>query len=312
MSLNGVSGSSIEPVKSMLVGSSDVAVRHVDDDEALRETRGRRALPRRSTPDRSSSRGWASAAAPARRRPHRREERRVEPGSRVAHGVPPACAIQKGVGLGQRHQQLLDVAAASLERASRALSSVHASLVGLAAPVGEAEPLRGVAAAAPPRCWRACSASSTTPSNGAVDVAADELAGRVDRLAVLLGAEAADGVVVLEAEADAGPSAVAAACRPGPPSAAAKRSRAVESGSGSGAVIIDVRRRRRHRVAEELLAHQLAAVHRRGLVGVRVDGEQAAEGQDAGALRRDRGRPCANVGAARAVDAVEGRPARRS
>ena len=127
-------------------------------------------------------------------------------------------------------------------------------------------------------------ASSPHAVERARDVAVLDLAAVVDRLAVLQRAEDAGAVEVLEAEPDGIHQVVAGGARRidrvlGEALARGQRRAQL------GRLDHEIRGRRRQLHAQQLLAHELAAMDRRGLVGLGEQAEQPALRQHARAVR---------------------------
>src|SRR6266511_143308 len=149
-----------------------------------------------------SSQGSAMAMPPAPLRTVRRSTRNLG-GSLEVTDIRTSWLVErageKRIGLRQRDQQLTHAAVAASEVLHQQLA--RARVFGrLAAPVGERHPFADVAALGI-RAAREPYAELDRAVERSLRVRHHELAGRVDGLAVLGVAPAADGVVVLEREA---------------------------------------------------------------------------------------------------------------
>ena len=241
----------------------------------------------------ASRNGSATASPPAPRRKCASIEaspRRAMPCG-AAHGSPPchdaAAAVAEGVGLGERHEQRLDVVAGARRtppgawrmlqrrprsaRRGRSRSGTTASRRTARTSLALREALRELDRAVERPVDVACcrrSRRSRRPGRRR----RRRGSGRCRRSA--------------RSRSRSGRSAGGSRRSPGPPSAARTARASVASGRPSGGSDVDVGRRRRQRLAEQALAHELAAVDRRGLVRLRVDREQRGVRQEAGALRR--------------------------
>ena len=219
----------------------------------------------RDNGDMTSSSGRPTATLPAPRR-HRAAAETERPHGRTSH-VERLAPVQEGVGLGQREPADRARSRRSKRSASAASPAMQRVGVGLGAAVGVAEPLRAHAALH----VGAAGASLRPSSSDAVEVPRDDRVGLLDAPLASTGwpfshgAEHARAVEVLEAKPDRIHQAVAG--RAGVVGGMLREALA------RGQRRAEIRRldlnsggRRRQLLAEQLLAHELAAMDGRGLV----------------------------------------------